>query len=429
MDVSDTARVPFVTGIQRVVRQLVAALANEAASRKIEIIPVIITTDGAIPVPAFTSDAQSPWAPMPLPIVNRLSTYLLARRTHWLYGRIWAVGRKIWRVGQAGLRPFRRLVADRKVSFRTGDILLMPEGSWSSNPWSVIEDVRASGGQVFVIWYDMIPILRPEFFEVELSTAFELYLDKVLTQVDGLIAISNTVKVELNTYAAGKFDRYAKLHHALPAVHLTTRPAVGDAALEMIFHEHALFLLSTLEPRKGHALLIDAAELLWAKGYRFNLLFAGRVGWKVRDLMHRLEAHPQRDKQLFVRHDLSDAQVAYGLSHASCLVLPSQAEGLGLPILEAEHFGCPVLCTDLPVFREVAGADTQFFSPYTAEALADALLPIINGGPRVRTTSRPGPAAIRTPAEYACDILAIVTREHGTADAQPASSPPGGDKR
>ncbi|MGL5139447.1 MAG: hypothetical protein ACRC7G_16945, partial [Beijerinckiaceae bacterium] len=66
VDVSRTAGSPFVTGIQRVVRQLVVALAQEAAQRQIEIIPVIITADGAVPVPAFVDEAQLPWAPVPI---------------------------------------------------------------------------------------------------------------------------------------------------------------------------------------------------------------------------------------------------------------------------------------------------------------------------------------------------------------------------
>ncbi|MGL5114617.1 MAG: glycosyltransferase, partial [Beijerinckiaceae bacterium] len=183
-----------------------------------------------------------------------------------------------------------------------------------------------------------------------------------------------------------------------------------------------LFMLSTLEPRKGHALLLDAAEKLWAEGHRFNLLIAGRIGWKVQSLIQRLGASPQRGKKLFVRHDLSDAEVAYGLSHASCLVLPSQAEGLGLPILEAEQYGCPVVCTDLPVFREVAGPDTRFFAPYTSEALVRELLPMVQAGRATGGTPRLGPAAARTPADYARDILAIMTPPHHATPATVQSS-------
>jgi glycosyltransferase involved in cell wall biosynthesis len=48
--------------------------------------------------------------------------------------------------------------------------------------------------------------------------------------------------------------------------------------------------------------------------------------------------------------------------HASLVMMPSEAEGFGLPVLEALACGAPVLCSDLPVFREVGG-DVAHYAP------------------------------------------------------------------
>jgi glycosyltransferase involved in cell wall biosynthesis len=48
--------------------------------------------------------------------------------------------------------------------------------------------------------------------------------------------------------------------------------------------------------------------------------------------------------------------------HASLVMMPSEAEGFGLPVLEALACGAPVLCSDLPVFREVGG-DVAHYVP------------------------------------------------------------------
>jgi glycosyltransferase involved in cell wall biosynthesis len=48
---------------------------------------------------------------------------------------------------------------------------------------------------------------------------------------------------------------------------------------------------------------------------------------------------------------------------AELLVLPSFAEGFGLPILEAQAAGTPVACSDLPVLREASGGAAAFFDP------------------------------------------------------------------
>lgn len=436
VDVTRTACAPFVSGIQRVVRQLVAALADEAEKGGIEVVPVIVSEHGATALASFIEQARAPWAAQgqlagargfsarARATLGRSIAFLVERRNDPGYRLAFGPARALWRSILSVQRGASVKPPRPDVVFRSGDILLMPDSAWSNSPWHTIEDIKSKGGQVFVVWYDMIPVLHPEFFDADLADNFRRYLDAMLHKADGLIAISGTVHQELRLYGARRPVGRANVHQALPAVHISTVPRPRDEAFQALFQTPTLFLLSTLEPRKGHALLLDAAEQLWSQGYRFNVLFAGRIGWKVQALVQRLAAHPQRGQQLFVYHDLSDAEVAYALSHARSLLLPSQAEGLGLPILEAEHFGCPVICTDLPVFREVAGPDTQFFWPYTAEALARLLLPVVQSQRLTAPPQRPGPASARTPADYARDILDIML-SHAVADTEPMALPEG----
>ncbi|MGE3507809.1 MAG: glycosyltransferase family 4 protein, partial [Vicinamibacterales bacterium] len=58
---------------------------------------------------------------------------------------------------------------------------------------------------------------------------------------------------------------------------------------------------------------------------------------------------------------------------AAALVQPSVYEGFGLPVIEAMACGCPVLASDIPVFREVTGGAAGFFPPTDVRALGGAL--------------------------------------------------------
>ena len=59
--------------------------------------------------------------------------------------------------------------------------------------------------------------------------------------------------------------------------------------------------------------------------------------------------------------------------NARVLLATSEGEGFGLPLVEAAHYGLPIIARDIPVFREVAGKHAYYFSGENAQALADAL--------------------------------------------------------
>jgi glycosyltransferase involved in cell wall biosynthesis len=69
----------------------------------------------------------------------------------------------------------------------------------------------------------------------------------------------------------------------------------------------------------------------------------------------------------------TDAELAVLYAGAMCVVVPSLCEGFGFPVLEGQAAGTVVVCSDVPVFREVAGAGAIFFDPKKPEELARAV--------------------------------------------------------
>ncbi|WP_461665206.1 glycosyltransferase family 4 protein [Gordonia sputi] len=70
---------------------------------------------------------------------------------------------------------------------------------------------------------------------------------------------------------------------------------------------------------------------------------------------------------------LDDAELAYLYRHCRALVFPSRYEGFGLPVVEAQVSGCPVVCSDAASIPEVAGEAAVFFAPGDAQAMIDAV--------------------------------------------------------
>ncbi len=120
--------------------------------------------------------------------------------------------------------------------------------------------------------------------------------------------------------------------------------------------------VGTLEPRKNLPTLLKAFEET-GLSETLDLVLIGRFGWKT-------------EKPKGIRHleNLGDADLANWFKHAEALVMPSFYEGFGLPLLEAFSFGCPVIASDIPVFREVAGSKATYFDPRDSSDLAWHLL-------------------------------------------------------
>jgi glycosyltransferase involved in cell wall biosynthesis len=75
-------------------------------------------------------------------------------------------------------------------------------------------------------------------------------------------------------------------------------------------------------------------------------------------------------------HGISDEDYHQLLKSATALVTASKDEGFGLPIVEAMALGAPVVCSELPVFREVAADAAAFFDPDSPRSYADAVLSV-----------------------------------------------------
>jgi glycosyltransferase involved in cell wall biosynthesis len=76
---------------------------------------------------------------------------------------------------------------------------------------------------------------------------------------------------------------------------------------------------------------------------------------------------------------VSDEQLRAVYRSSRCLIFPSFQEGFGLPCLEAQANNCPLVCSDIPVFREVAGDAALYFDPRLGESIAEQVARLNDG--------------------------------------------------
>jgi glycosyltransferase involved in cell wall biosynthesis len=148
-----------------------------------------------------------------------------------------------------------------------------------------------------------------------------------------------------------------------------------------------LLSLATMEPRKGLDVLVEA--LASARAPDLPLLLVGQPGWGGVDPVAHAARLGLPEGRVRVLGRLSDPDLATVLARATVLVVPSRAEGFGLPVLEAMAMGTPVVVSDAPALVEVAG-DAAAVSPVgEPEALAAALAAVVaDPGARREMTDR-----------------------------------------
>lgn len=284
--------------------------------------------------------------------------------------------------GLVGLPPDSPL-ADAPVQVHAGDVFLGLDLVTHAVHLheSVFEGWRAQGVAIHFVVYDLLPLQLPACFPTEDADHFRSWLGTVCRVADGLICISqataDALRPQLATLAPGRPSPPAvswfHLGADLPASLPTQGMSGAEAGLLARLGAHPICLMvGTVEPRKGHAVALDAFEQLWAQGVDFELIIGGRAGWMVDALVARLRAHPQAGRQLIWLETVSDQLLSGLYRQASLLLMASEGEGFGLPLIEAAQHGLPILTRDLPVFREVAGEHAAYWQG-DAGALAQAL--------------------------------------------------------
>jgi alpha-1,3-rhamnosyl/mannosyltransferase len=139
--------------------------------------------------------------------------------------------------------------------------------------------------------------------------------------------------------------------------------AATNAALPVeIPHRFALHV-GTFEPRKNLAMLLRAWEQLHSRSpITLPLVLCGAPGWKNEDLRPILR-QGEHARWLINLGYVSDAVLGELYRRATIVCCPSLYEGFGLPVLEAMRMGTPVLASDIPVHREVAGEAAVLLPP------------------------------------------------------------------
>lgn len=385
IECTPTYSTDILTGIQRVVRNVIYEANSVSSEFNVQISPVIFQGGCCYALENSVFDKHHD-----KPISSNLLSELLKSRhvisvKDWLrrYASfIFVLARKVYLYLQLKIKSSE--VSLKEIHFDDGDILFLLDGAWGRPIEKEITLARDSGVNVIFCLYDIIPVSHSNFCDPLKTADFKKFLKDMLMLTDGVLCISKAVENEFITYQRNILPQMKKtilidfFHLGVDRENLSSNGNVREKVATIFQDKVPVFLVvSTIEPRKNHTYLLDTFERLWSQNHKVRLVFIGRVGWEVKELMRKIDLHPKRDDLFFVFHDLNDAELSYCYSHATSLLFPSFSEGFGLPIIEALEHGLPVIASDIPVHREIGGDLLMYIDPHKPKTLMTRVLNIL----------------------------------------------------
>lgn len=276
---------------------------------------------------------------------------------------------------------------DSEISIAPGDRFLMLSDSWNAfeELAPVFAKIRDAGGEVVTCIFDLIPELYPHACHEVTVPRYRAWLRKALLESDSFLAISQTVADELADYVAAQNLPHRPglkigWFHCGSDLPLRAEAAPRDKIRAAAAGEAPVFLtVGTIEPRKGQRVALRAFDELWAKGRDVRLIVVGRRGWFEEAVVNEILGHQEFGRRLFWFDDADDDELSFLYDQAAALIFPSYAEGFGLPIVEAARRGRPVICSDIPVFREVGRDGALYFRVNDSVALAETVADFLDG--------------------------------------------------
>jgi alpha-1,3-rhamnosyl/mannosyltransferase len=221
--------------------------------------------------------------------------------------------------------------------------------------------------------HDLFPFQFPEIHSGPLPRAVnQMLMRNAVRRAERIITPSAATALAVKENFPASADRVLSIPEAADDHFQATRNPEGEAAWQMRLgiRPPYIFYLGQWKAYKNLPTLLEAFKMVLTTHPKAQLVIAGD------DPRHpevRQAAAALPEGSVVLPGRLPESAVPDLYRGAAMVVLPSKAEGFGLPLIEAMACGVPVICSDLPVLRELADGVAVFCDPSDPAAFARAI--------------------------------------------------------
>jgi len=229
----------------------------------------------------------------------------------------------------------------------------------------------ASPCPTVITLHDLSFIRFPKLFRPANRLYLTLMTRLSARRAERLIAVSSFTAAEATRLLGVPSDRIDVIYHGVRSVFRPLpAPEVENFRQRRGLPERFVLFVGTLEPRKNLMSLVQAFARIRDK--HTYLVIAGGKGWLYEGLFAEVERLGLTEEVIFPGY-VSNKELPLFYNAATLLAYPSIYEGFGLPVVEAQSCGTPVLCSDSSSLPEAAGDAALTVDTRNVEALAEGL--------------------------------------------------------
>ncbi|WP_233503479.1 glycosyltransferase family 4 protein [Sphingomonas psychrotolerans] len=268
--------------------------------------------------------------------------------------------------------------------------------------------LRRENARLVCLVHDLIPLTHPAFARADAPRRHARRMVSVARHAHGVIANSSATADAFAAYLGAVGQSVPKLAVA-PFGAVTPRPpAPATPAIDQPY----FLCVGTIEPRKNHLLLLQLwHQLAENAGDREipKLVLIGRRGWENQNVFNLLDRSRLRPHVRELGR-VADQALTGWLAGAAALLMPSFAEGFGLPVIEALATGTPVIASDIAAHREAGRDVPEYLDPLDGPGWRRAILDYADpASPRRRAQlARLGETVLPTWDDHIDRVLAFV---------------------
>jgi glycosyltransferase involved in cell wall biosynthesis len=274
--------------------------------------------------------------------------------------------------GQAAVSP--KGLPDIRELARQGDVVAAFGSPWGHPDYVGLLDrcARPAGLRFAMLVHDLIPVVRPEFYEAQSGALFRGFMRRCLPQADLLLTMSQATARDVVAWTTAQGLALRASPCTLPVGIGFSHPPPARLP-EGLSHGGYVLQVGTMEARKNHLLAFRAWRHLQEAlppAQVPHLVFAGRVGWMVNDLVQQIRNSGQLSGKLTLIEDADDATLAALYRGARFTLFPSLYEGWGLPVTESLSFGKVCVASRSTSLPEAGGPFCLYHDP---DSVTDAV--------------------------------------------------------